>query len=32
MNANYNLDIFEMVTRTNEPTKDIVKRRFLIFK
>jgi hypothetical protein len=23
--ANYNLDIFEMVTRTNGPTKDIIK-------
>ncbi len=30
MDANYNLDIFEMVARTNEPTKDIVKKRFLI--
>jgi hypothetical protein len=32
MNANYNLDIFEMAIRTNEPTKEIVKKRFLIFR
>jgi hypothetical protein len=32
VDANYNLDIFEMVTRTNEPIKDIVKKMFLIFR
>jgi hypothetical protein len=25
VDANYNLDIFEMVTKTNGPTKDIIK-------
>jgi hypothetical protein len=32
VDANYNLDMFEMATRTNEPTKEIVKKSFLIFR
>lgn len=32
MDANCNLDIFEMTIETNEPSKNIVKRQFLIFK
>jgi len=32
MNVNYTLDIFDMATKTNEPTKEIVKKRFLIFR
>jgi hypothetical protein len=31
MNDNYNLDIFE-ITRTNEPTKELVKRKLLMLK
>ncbi len=35
MDDDYNVDIFEIVTRTNEPTKELVKRKLLtlsIFK
>jgi len=32
MDANCNLDIFEMVAGTNEPLKEIVKRKLLIFR
>jgi hypothetical protein len=29
MDADYDLDIFEMIARTNEPSKEIVKRELL---
>jgi len=32
MNDNYNLDIFEITARTNEPTKELVKRKLLMLK
>ncbi len=32
MNVNYTLDIFDMATKTNEPTKRDCQKRFLIFK
>jgi hypothetical protein len=32
VNDNYNLDIFEITTRTNEPTKELVKRKLLMLK
>jgi hypothetical protein len=28
----YNLDIFEQIASTNEPTKEFVKRELLVFK
>jgi len=32
VNAYYTLDIFEMASRTSEPSKEIFKRELLIFK
>jgi hypothetical protein len=32
VDEDYNLDIFEMTTNTNEPVKGLVNKEFLIFK
>jgi len=32
MDENYNLDIFEMMARTSEPTKELIRKKLLVYK
>jgi hypothetical protein len=32
MDENYNLDIFEMMARTSEPTKEQIRKKLLVYK
>jgi hypothetical protein len=32
VDENYNLDIFEMMARTSEPTNELIKRKLLVYK
>jgi hypothetical protein len=32
MDENYTLDIFEMMARTSEPTKELIKKKLLVYK
>jgi len=32
MDENYTLDIFEMMARTSEPTKELIRKKLLVYK
>jgi hypothetical protein len=32
VDENYNLDTFEMMARTSEPTKELIRKKLLVYK